>query len=163
MRFTPLYISLRIRYIVVINRATLGPDHISIVYVSVFKAPEENYEATFRFLTRKCPVWINLICSIWEVWIVFIWNIIPKPVLPPNTLCIHHYIYVIMTTMASQITSLTVVYLIVYSGADHRKHQSSASLAFVRGIHRDKGPVTRKIFPFNDVIMIEFRQTGPFK
>ena len=41
-----------------------------------------------------------------------------------------------MTTMASQITSLAVVYSIVYSGADQRKHQSSASLAFVRGIHR---------------------------
>ena len=43
-----------------------------------------------------------------------------------------------MTTMASQITSITVVYSIVYSGADQRKHQSSASLAFVRGIHRDR-------------------------
>ena len=43
-----------------------------------------------------------------------------------------------MTTMASQITSLTVVYSIVYSGVDKRKHQRSASLAFVRGIHRDR-------------------------
>ena len=41
-----------------------------------------------------------------------------------------------MTTLASQITSLTVVYSIAYSGVDQRKHQSSASLAFVRGIHR---------------------------
>ena len=49
-----------------------------------------------------------------------------------------HYIDIIMTTMASQITSLMVVYSIVYSGADQRKHQSSASLAFVRGIHRDR-------------------------
>ena len=49
-----------------------------------------------------------------------------------------HYIDVIMTTMASQITSLTVVYLTVYSDADQRKHQSSASLAFVQGIHRDR-------------------------
>ena len=48
----------------------------------------------------------------------------------------NHYIAVIMITMASQITSLTVVYSIVYSGADQRKHQSSASLAFVRGSHR---------------------------
>ena len=61
--------------------------------------------------------------------------------------------------MASQITSLTIVYSTVYSGADQRKHQSSASLAFVRGIHRwpvnspYKWPVTRKLFPFNDVIM----------
>ena len=38
----------------------------------------------------------------------------------------------------SQITSLTVVYSIVYSGADQRNHQRSASLAFVRGIHRDR-------------------------
>ena len=57
------------------------------------------------------------------------------------------------------ITSITIVYLTVYSGADQRKHQSSASLAFVRGIHRwpvnspHKGPVTRKMFPFDDVIM----------
>ena len=49
-----------------------------------------------------------------------------------------HYDDVIMTTIASQITSLTVVYSVVYSGADQRKHQSSASLAFVRGIHRDR-------------------------
>ena len=70
-----------------------------------------------------------------------------------------HYIDVIMTTMASQITSLTVVYWTVHSGADQRKHQSSASLAFVRGIHRGpvnsphKWPVTRKLIPFDDVIM----------
>ena len=45
---------------------------------------------------------------------------------------------VIMTTIASQITSLTVVYSTLYSDADQTKHQSSASLAFVRGIHRDR-------------------------
>ena len=65
-----------------------------------------------------------------------------------------------MTTVASQITSLTIVYSTVFFQAtDQRKYQSSASLAFVRGIHRwpvnspHKGPVTRKIFPFDDVIM----------
>ena len=64
-----------------------------------------------------------------------------------------------MSTIVSQITSLTIVYSAVYSDADHRKHQSSASLAFVRGIHRGpvnsthKWPVTRKMFPFDDVIM----------
>ena len=46
------------------------------------------------------------------------------------------YSDIIVGPMASQITSLTIVYSTVYSGADHRKHQSSASLAFVRGIHR---------------------------
>ena len=60
-----------------------------------------------------------------------------------------------MDRMASQITSLTIVYSNVYSDAD----QSSASLAFVWGIHRGpvnsphKWPVTRKMFPFDDVIM----------
>ena len=64
-----------------------------------------------------------------------------------------------MGTMASKITSLTIVYTTVYSGADQSKHQSSASLAFVWGIHRGpvnsphKWPVTRKMFPFDDVIM----------
>ena len=47
-----------------------------------------------------------------------------------------HYDDIIMGAIASQITSLTIVYSTVYSGADQRKHQSSASLAFVRGIHR---------------------------
>ena len=50
-----------------------------------------------------------------------------------------HYNDVTMGTIASQITSLTIVYSTVYSDVDKRKHQSSASLAFVRGIHR--GPV----------------------
>ena len=49
-----------------------------------------------------------------------------------------HYNDVTMSLMASQITSLTVVYSIVCSDADQRKHQSSASLAFVWGIHRDR-------------------------
>ena len=47
-----------------------------------------------------------------------------------------HYNDVIMSTMAYQITGLTIVYSVVYLSADQRKHLSSASLAFVRGIHR---------------------------
>ena len=72
---------------------------------------------------------------------------------------IFHYGDVIMDTMASQTTSLINVYSTVYSAADQRKHHSSASLAFLRGIHRGlvnsphKGPVTRKMFPLGDVIM----------
>ena len=50
----------------------------------------------------------------------------------------NHYNDVIMTTYASQITSLALVYSTVYSDADQGKHQSSASLAFVWGIHRDR-------------------------
>ena len=63
-----------------------------------------------------------------------------------------HYYDLIMGAMASEITSLTIVYSTVHSDADQSKHQSSASLAFVRGIHRSP-PVTRKMFPFDDVIM----------
>ena len=64
-----------------------------------------------------------------------------------------------MGAMASRITSLTIIHSSVYSGADQRKHQSSASLAFMRGIHRwpvkspHKWPVKRKKFPLDDVIM----------
>ena len=69
-----------------------------------------------------------------------------------NRAC-QHYNDVIMNTVASQITSLTIVSSIVYLSADQRKHQSSALLAFVRVIHRrpvnspHKGPVTRQMFP----------------
>ena len=78
-----------------------------------------------------------------------------------------HYDDVIMGAMASQITSLTVVYSTVYSDADQRKHLSSASLAFVRGIPSGpvnsphKRPVTRKMFPFSDVIMVFVKCFGP--
>ena len=73
-----------------------------------------------------------------------------------------HHSDVIMISMASQIPSASIVYLTVCSDIDQRKHQSSASLAFVRGIHRwpvnspHKGPVTRKMFPIDDVIMWKF-------
>ena len=75
-----------------------------------------------------------------------------------KTMC-NNYSDIIMSAMASQITSITIVYSTVYSGADQRKHQSSASLAFVWGIHcwpvnaPHKWPITRQMFPFDDVIM----------
>ena len=79
-----------------------------------------------------------------------------------NTINVYHYHYsdVIMGAMTPQITSHTIVYSTVYPGADKRKYQSSASLAFVRGIHRwpvnspHKRPVTREIVPFDHAIMI---------
>ena len=70
-----------------------------------------------------------------------------------------HYSDITMDAIPSQITSLTIVNSTVYSDADQRKHQSSASLAFVRGIHRwpvnspYTWPVMRKMFPFDDVTM----------
>ena len=91
---------------------------------------------------------------------------------------------VIMSAVASQITSVSIVCSTVYSSADRRKHQSSASLTFVRGIHRrpmdsphkgpvtqkmlvrgihrwplnspHKRPVTREMFPFDNVIMTSY-------
>ena len=62
--------------------------------------------------------------------------------------------------LKSAASRLLTVNSSVYSGADERKHQSSASLAFVRGIHRSpvnsphKRPVTRKMFLFDDVTVL---------
>ena len=72
-----------------------------------------------------------------------------------------HYSDVIKDVMASQITSVTIVWRPIFQ-AQIKKNQSSASLAFVRGIHRwradssHKGPVTLNMFPFDDVIMFFF-------
>ena len=99
--------------------------------------------------------------------VFFGWFIISTTVLGlstgDNVIIMHpwhsHYNDVIMGVMASQITRLTIVYSTVYSGVDQRKHQSSASLAFVRGIHwwpvnsLHKRPVTWQMFPFEDIIM----------
>ena len=72
-----------------------------------------------------------------------------------------HYSDVIMSEMASQITGVSNV----CPTTKETKHQSSASLAFVKGIHRSpvdslhKGLVTRKMFTFDDVIMEQFFMT----
>ena len=113
----------------------------------------------------KCQFRRNFVLGIstmtWICWPVWFLNCVCVLQDPVNVWCkCTHYCDVIMTAMASQITSLTNVYSIVYSGADQRIHQSFASLAFVRGIHRrpvnspHKWPKTRKMFPFDDVIMI---------
>ena len=101
-----------------------------------------------RLIVSHKGNWVNAMWSHYNtnVWTLYMTNL--------------HYDDVTMSLMASQITSLTIVYPTVYSGVDQREHQSSASLAFVRGIHRGpvnsphKWPVTRKMFPFDDVIMI---------
>ena len=107
--------------------------------------------------TKRCPrSWLMRIMWRPQNMLRFIFRIYQM------VLLCAHYDDVIMTMLASQITSLLVVYSIVYSGVNKRKHQSSASLAFVREIHRGpvnfphKWPVTRKMFPFDDVIMIWF-------
>ena len=68
--------------------------------------------------------------------------------------------HIIMSVMASQITGILIVCSAVCLGTDQRKYQNSMSRAFVRGIHQwlvdspHKGPVTQKMFPFDDVIML---------
>ena len=77
---------------------------------------------------------------------------------------LNHYNDVIMDTMTSQITSLSIVYSTVNTGADQRKHQSSASLAFMWGIHRGpvnsphKRPVTLKIWWRHHVASMQIAQ-----
>ena len=108
-------------------------------------------------ITAIIFLWLNICYS-------YIWNRVTSSIIVDlswsvsyNT--IKHYSDVIMGAMASQITRLTIVYSTIYSGTDQRKHQSSASLAFVWEIHRwpvnspHKRPVTRKMFPFDDIIM----------
>ena len=101
--------------------------------------------------------WISETCARQGWGYQFHWAVVADDM--PCHMIRGHYNDVIMSTIASQITSLTIFNSTVYSGADQRKHQSSASLAFVRGIHRGpmnsphKWPVMRKMFPFNDVIM----------
>ena len=71
-----------------------------------------------------------------------------------------------MSAVASQITSVSIVYSTVCSGEDQRKHQISMSLAFVWGIHwllvdsLHKSPVVPKMFPVDDVIMLSLGQHG---
>ena len=74
---------------------------------------------------------------------------------------IMHTFFILMSAMASLITDVSIVCSTVCWGADQRKHQSCASLGFVRGIHRSphKWPVTRKMFPFDDVIMTKQTKT----
>ena len=107
---------------------------------------------------QLCYVWFvsrfncQLCAALWAMWTYLTLGC--QPVSTPNSYSITaaHYNDVIMSAVASQITSLTTVYSTVYSDADQRKHQSFASLVFETGIHRwlvnspHKGPVTRKIW-----------------
>ena len=152
------------------------------MYTGKYSSLHSNFHIKFSFsncyhkLTTKTDAKIShegqygIFFNEWNVWTIFTCVVLPAIIC--NTSSIHiyqkfgglglfqkHYNDVMMGSMASQITSLTIVYSAVYSDADPRKHQNSASLSFVRGIHRGpvnsphKGPVMRKMFPFDDVIM----------
>ena len=101
----------------------------------------------------------------WTAWSILIFQLCGMMFSKACESELMHYSDVIMGVMTSQITSVTIVYSTVCWGADQRKHQSFASLAFVRGIHRwpvnspHKGPVMRKMFPFDDIIMWKYNVT----
>ena len=123
---------------------------------------KRKYSISPEICTRFCCA--LLCCGYAIVHNEFTWSIYPYSsgllrCHSASEVSLMHYDDVIMDSIASQTTSLTIVYSTVLSGADQSKHQSSASLAFVWEIHRwpvnfpHKWPVTRKMFPFDDVIM----------
>ena len=92
---------------------------------------------------------MHIVCTVYVLCIVVV-----------ILVALEHYCDVIMGAMAPQNTSLTIVYSTVHSGVDQIKQQSAASLPFVREFIGDRwiprtngGPVTRKMFPFDDAIM----------
>ena len=117
---------------------------------------EPCYQSYLMPCGAKRPQWV---LELWEQFCELIISLTAGRCGYNPKLAIFHYCDVIMGAVASQITSLTIVYWTVYSDEDQRKYQSSASPAFLRGIHRGpvnsahKWPVTRKMFPFDDVIM----------
>ena len=121
--------------------------------------PRGVWQRQTHWLQRKLSFWRLLVqpaMIISSKWIYFV-SVQGKSNSSPR-----HYGDVIMDAIASQIICLTIVYSTVYSDTDERKHQSSASLAFVRGPVNSphKWPVARKMFPFDDVIMVyEIPQT----
>ena len=141
-------------YIITLGNQTVG--------IQFSKIKNKNYPLFLDFENLRFPLKKYPFLAKWvRAWMYALvetdgtgqtWGV-PSGVLPP------HCNDLIMGSMASQLTSLTIVYSTVYSAANQRKHQSSASLAFVRWIHRGpvnsphKWPVTRKLFPFDDVIM----------
>ena len=119
----------------------------------------------YPYHSLSCPYILKLI-DFYKIW----WTKVPVDprsliLLSKSSISIwfenlpFHHNDVILGAIAAPVTSLTIVYSIVYSDADQRKRQSSASLAFEREIHRGpvnsphKWPVMRKMFPFDDAIM----------
>ena len=102
-------------------------------------------EKLFSIRTYR-PTYLEQIC--WN-WPIYRWQ-----VLNPKRKSYQHHL--------DNMNAVSIVYPTVCSGADQRKHRSSASLAYVRGIHRwsvnspHKGPVTGKMLPFDEIIMILF-------
>ena len=97
----------------------------SLVQIMAWRRPGDKSLYEPMMVTLLMHIYVN-----WPQWV----NCTVAVIILPTV----HYTDVIMGAMASQITSLTIVYSTIYSGADQGKHQSSVSLAFVWGIHRDR-------------------------
>ena len=147
-----------------------------------------NFLALGIFIDQQSQVMAMWIFILWPERFFFSWSALSMPVCQPDitlaqatvfhvpnscwqSLVLHHLVHycdIIMNAMTSQIASLIIVYSTVHSGPDQRKHQSSASLAFVWGIHRwpvnspHKWPVMRKMFPFDDAIMVLNAVSTPY-
>ena len=95
-------------------------DYVSMLGLKLNHVSKRGYRWRHRFQSKLVQV---IICPVSDS--------------TPQLDSMLHYSDVIMVKMASQITtSLMIVYYTIYPGADQRKHESSASLAFVRGIHQ---------------------------
>ena len=109
-----------------------------------------NVQCTQLYITENItsivsrPIKWNPHCCLQVRNIFFVWGIHWHRMVQP--------IVVQSPVISSRITGVSIVYSAVHWVTDHRKHQSSRSLAVVRGIHRwpmdspHKGPVTRKLF-----------------
>ena len=130
-----------------------------------------SYHILIGFIQTFSPVYItrkkcigksrfNSVSTIWKFTINEHWFLVLFDRYIPWHFRCSLYNDVTMAAIVSQIAGVPIVYSNVYSGADQRKHQSSASLAFLRGIHRWPvnspyiGAATRKMFPFDDVILL---------
>ena len=143
MRISPLFISWILHHIYIWRKCL--KIFVLINYVQKWTASVlSQIPATPHSSIHRLPIDISKLkpCSIWLFGALYSLARYSRP----------HYNDVIMSAMVSQITSLTTVYSTVYSGADQRKHQSFASLAFVNSPR--KWPVTREMFPFDNVIIL---------
>ena len=154
------------RPIDVLTEAVVSYEEISITY-HTDTGTRSGYQFTsniYKYISsnEKCHIWSEFQWNLFECTIDNTLLMVQSMVPNRRNLCTKysHYNDVTMSAMASQITNLTIVYSAVYSGADQGKPQSSALLAFLRGIHRwpvnssYKWPVTRKMFLSDDLIML---------
>ena len=142
----------RVTHICVVNLTTIDSDNgmspgrrQAIIWTNAGILLIRTWRTNFSEILIDIHIFSNAFENVvWKMWAILF-----------RPQCVNHYSDVIMGAMAYQITSLTIANLTFYSGTDQRKHQSSASMAFVSAVNSPhKGPVIRKMFPFDDVIIL---------